>query len=699
VTRDLNRLRRQAQAEPGNLEVQLELVQAWLEQGKAAQALDQAGKVAQANPTSGWACYWMAQCRLALQDWAMALEDLRKALALEPEEAAFWQELGRILLQRGDAEAALQAWQESLKLGLPQSSIAMPLGLTLVVLQRFDEAVALWEQAPGSLGQDAAAWDAYGLALGHQHRFSEALQAATKAVELAPQEASYWNNLANLHLGVQQVEPAQTAYQAALNLLPDHREALFNLADLKLQFAGPGEAIPLLQRLLALQPDDEEAWSLLAAAQEALDPKEAIRSFERLFQQGGGNLEQRLKLANLYAQFGQVQKELIFRQLLQQQAPQNPINALGLGRLHLRQGRLQAAFDLFRKSASPLAQDWFHLSQAFQVRGERTKELDCLEAALKQDAHHGLAWARLARITLQRGLPERALQLWGRSGFPLEPDLAWDLYRALAQEQAWQPALQCLEALLPYLALAPQGWRKIWRSLQVKGETNRFLAWVDRLINRQTSPPALRLGLASFFLGRGEAALACQMAEGQFQGAPPSLAMAVLVAAAWQRGDVEGAIEIARKADQAAAWLELGKRACLAGDWPLAEAALEQAPTPGLPDQGLLSAWLKWGKGERSAALADLELVCRQFPWRGDFAARLAAWQHALGQAEAAQATLHQALAKQRREPELFKLQATWAGEQGQIAKARLALGRALALAPQDPELRRLRGWLCSRRV
>jgi tetratricopeptide (TPR) repeat protein len=178
----------------------------------------------------------------------------RKAIALDPTHAAFWNNLGWVLTgQPGRYEQAESAYRKAIELdphyALPWRNLGW---LQESGLGRYDEAESAYLKAIEIDPQDAALWNGLGNLLGlYLGRYEDAESAYRKAIEIDPRYALAWNNLGNLladHLG--QFDEARGAFAKALELDPNEDMPRLNLAFLLRDFLGqPGEARQVLAGL------------------------------------------------------------------------------------------------------------------------------------------------------------------------------------------------------------------------------------------------------------------------------------------------------------------------------------------------------------------------------------------------------------------------------------------------------------------
>ena len=189
----------------------------------------------------------------------------RQALSVNPRSGVAHENLGEILLERGQKDAA--AGQYLLALAANPNLPGPHNNLGNILLRRGKpvEAIAHYRQALLADPLFADAHLNWGAALAGQGRPAEAVRHYQKALEISPLFAQAHLNLGAAlgNLG----RPAEAAehLRKALKLLPGSAEIHFNLG-LALEGQGlPQEATEHYREALRLRPDDMEAWNKLMA--------------------------------------------------------------------------------------------------------------------------------------------------------------------------------------------------------------------------------------------------------------------------------------------------------------------------------------------------------------------------------------------------------------------------------------------------
>lgn len=165
-----------------------------------------------------------------------------------------------------DFECALE------QIALPEVSNARIEDQALEVYQQGDNAsaLALVEQALGTMPHRYDLWNFKGVLLKALHRISEAQLAYRRAILMAPEFADTHNNLANCLRNEGELEQAVSCYRRAIELQPGALSFQVALGGTLRDLGRLDEAMAILQQVITVQPDNADAhWdyglALLAA--------------------------------------------------------------------------------------------------------------------------------------------------------------------------------------------------------------------------------------------------------------------------------------------------------------------------------------------------------------------------------------------------------------------------------------------------
>ncbi len=228
----------------------------------------------------------------ALLEEALALHDqgqlepaeslFRAILARAPRHFVALHQLGVIHSQRGDHQAAADAFATALLVNPRSARAHLNLGIALANLQRSDQALAHYQQSllldPGNPQTHLN----LGIALRGLGRLEEALACFDQALALQPDSIKALLNRSSVLDELQRAEEALLGYDRALLLQPRDAHALSCRGAALLVLHRPAEALESLDRAVALQPDLADAHLNRGVALLDLDrPGEALASLDQ----------------------------------------------------------------------------------------------------------------------------------------------------------------------------------------------------------------------------------------------------------------------------------------------------------------------------------------------------------------------------------------------------------------------------------
>jgi protein O-GlcNAc transferase len=215
----------------------------------------------------------------------MAIDLIRRAIAIDPAVAEYHSNLGEAYRRSSQLDAALASLRRALELSPDVADAHTNLGLVLWGLGRADEAIAALRGAIQLHPGQAEAHAALGNLLKDEDRHEEAIAAFEDLIRLRPGDARAHNDLGvSLH-AEGRLEEAAAAFRRTIQLEPDHAQAHGNLG-IALQESGRAEeAIAAFRRALELDPDLARTHGILGALLvESGRADEAIASLRRAIQ-------------------------------------------------------------------------------------------------------------------------------------------------------------------------------------------------------------------------------------------------------------------------------------------------------------------------------------------------------------------------------------------------------------------------------
>jgi serine/threonine-protein kinase len=196
-----------------------------------------------------------------------AIEYSQQALQINPKVAQAHYNLGHILYAKGRLDEAIDHYQQALHLDPKDGQAHTNLGLALKAKGRLDEAIGHYQQALHLDPMLALAHFNLGLALYDKGRLDEAIDHYQQALDLEPMLAlKAHTSLGNALYTKGRLDEAVGHYQQALHLDPKDALAHYNLGNALYAKGRLDEATDHYQQALHLDPKDVDAHNALGQA-------------------------------------------------------------------------------------------------------------------------------------------------------------------------------------------------------------------------------------------------------------------------------------------------------------------------------------------------------------------------------------------------------------------------------------------------
>ncbi len=257
---------------------------------------------------------------LALLTWRQTamytdLETLwRTTIARNPQASIAHNNLGNLLLARGQSEEAAMRFQSAVQLEPDNAEARDSLGTALLERGQVDEAMVHFQKALELAPHHARTHYNLGTAFLRKGRVDEAIARLQRAVEIQPVNPLAHNNLGNAYFTKGEMDEAIAHYRAALQSSPDLAEASNNLGSALVRSGRLDEAAAQYLTTLKAHPDFAEAqnnlrsvaWTLAtsrdASARSGARAIALALEADRL--SGGANPVFKATLAAAYAEAG-----------------------------------------------------------------------------------------------------------------------------------------------------------------------------------------------------------------------------------------------------------------------------------------------------------------------------------------------------------------------------------------------------------
>jgi tetratricopeptide (TPR) repeat protein len=362
--------------DPTNAEALYRAATIYLRMNQPSKAIDYLERSVASAPKNIRLRMILAQTYERAQIYDKALAEYRKVLELEPSgevaKEAHKREtiiLGKQYGQQGQFELALQQFSAVLKDYPNDVPTLIDKGLTLIFMNRFDEAQTVMEQAEAVEPENSLIHRYLGEIAEKQGRLEESAQEYQRAIQLTPPGSPAIQALQTklaLVLGSQYLNQGKSSearqeYEKVLAADPKNYEARFKLAKVYHDLGDLPRSEEMLKSLLEDNPSDltiKLRLGTLYLEQGNLD--DAGKQLNEVIAKGGDSQEAKQAgqlLANVRSTAEKVSPQALpndsrialYRSLVQSN-PDDQAAWLDLGQLYARLGRQQEAVDALEKA-------------------------------------------------------------------------------------------------------------------------------------------------------------------------------------------------------------------------------------------------------------------------------------------------------------------------------------------------------------
>ncbi|GMU24755.1 MAG: hypothetical protein AMXMBFR13_48270 [Phycisphaerae bacterium] len=413
------------------------------------------------------------------QQWTRALLVLDAAIAINPNDSVWHAHRGELLDQLGRYEEAIEAYQQALELGCTALELRSLLGIDLVRVERYQEAVDLFEELASDhpdyepaychriaaytrMGLHEQAEEMFYLAqqldadcpncfhhlaesLLCRDEYEQAVRCWKRVLEIDPDYPQARQRIAWAHRSHGAHAEARDFYLAAIRQEPGDTELLADLGDLYVEMGNLARAAAKFEQVLELDPESARAHvmlGLIAAqqdrAEQAAEHLEAALRLDEAYPQLRAHLgATQLRRGNLHTAYAHLSVAL-------EDDPEDAVALMAMGNCLLelqRPGEAVPYFEQLLELQPRLAAALHNVAICHFLQCEFEPGIEYCQRALEIEPDNllilhklGLVYAHLAqwrqaRIMIARGLAvdpgheglcQLRRQLWRerlRSGF------------------------------------------------------------------------------------------------------------------------------------------------------------------------------------------------------------------------------------------------------------------------------------------
>lgn len=241
-----------------------------IKQGKKGKANEAARAALTANPVDQNVMALLASLCVERGELPQAEALLRRSLGIDPTTPTPWLNLGRLFQQLNRWGEALKLYEDAARIFRQNETILATLGQLYQRAGRFAEAAEAFRTATTLAPESAESWMSLGVVELRLENLDQSIAALNKSISLNPGSAAAHGNLGNALQKQGDMKGAEAAYEKALALDPKNGMVHVSLGMTKLRLDDPGEAARLFEHALASYGPERRAaaWLPFARAQD-----------------------------------------------------------------------------------------------------------------------------------------------------------------------------------------------------------------------------------------------------------------------------------------------------------------------------------------------------------------------------------------------------------------------------------------------
>ncbi len=255
---------------PADVLMRIRLAHALLDSGSADGARAEFAQAIETSPGSPDAHLAAGQAFLRLGEVDQAFTLLSRAVELAPHSAEVQAAFGQVAMQAHKLEAAHAAYLQAADLdsGRGRPGYLREAGEALWSMNRLSAGVALWQKAVALDPNDQALRARLGMALLQLKQYPEALQTLEQAAAQNPRDALIAREAARAAFHLDRVDVAANYLQTAVVLNPGDAEARYMFGQVRERQGQPEAALQFYRQAARVDPSEGR---YLAAAAQVLD--------------------------------------------------------------------------------------------------------------------------------------------------------------------------------------------------------------------------------------------------------------------------------------------------------------------------------------------------------------------------------------------------------------------------------------------
>ncbi|MBL94509.1 MAG: hypothetical protein CMF70_04310 [Magnetovibrio sp.] len=240
-----------------------------------------------------------------------AIQSFEKAVAVDPNSADNFYNLGVLLTSQSKLPQALDSYKKAVAINPFFSEAYNNLGGILKELGSYEDAIANYEKVLSINPESAETFYNLASVLAKMGNINKAIETYQKAIKIQPGFLDAHNNLGNLYLEISNWKKAANSFKKALEINPQFTGVHINLGNAMKKLRDWGEAASSYRNAIDIDPSSAEAYTNLGnILKETGDINKAVKYYEKAVALNPNLVEAQCNLSHALQHMGKFDRAL-----------------------------------------------------------------------------------------------------------------------------------------------------------------------------------------------------------------------------------------------------------------------------------------------------------------------------------------------------------------------------------------------------
>lgn len=184
-----------------------------------------------------------------------SLSLFRRAIELNPDDAAIINHFGEALRESGQVDEAISCYKQAIEKRPDYAQAYNNLGNAVQAFRQYGQSVLYYKKAVSLQADYVEAYQNWGYVLRCQGYSDKAIPYYQKSVRINPNHADGWLGLGDVYFDLGQITEAQESYCKAIEINPALPQAYNALGIVLREFGDLGQAVSTLMKAVDVKPD------------------------------------------------------------------------------------------------------------------------------------------------------------------------------------------------------------------------------------------------------------------------------------------------------------------------------------------------------------------------------------------------------------------------------------------------------------